>query len=183
MMKPTNSFNIRMLTLDDLEDWLKQGEILDSESGENNIYYGPYNSDEPYPLDELRQKNKILWIQKITIPGWRRAWGVFDSNRIVGSAQITAGDLPTNIHRLDLGLDIYKEYRNMGLGQKLINTIIEWCKNEPSVSWIDLGTFSGNKNAKHVFEKLGFETLGYKDDAWCIDGLSIGETFMTLNVK
>ena len=182
-MKPKNSLNIRVLTLDDLEGWLNQCEILDSESGENNIYYGPYNSDEPYPSDKLRKKNKILWTQKITIPGWRRVWGVFDSNVIVGSAQITAGELPTNIHRVDLGLDIYKEYRNIGLGQKLISTIIEWCKNEPSVSWIDLSTFSGNKHAKHVFDKLGFKSLCYKDDAWCIDGLSIGETFMTLNVK
>ena len=182
-MKLTNSFNIRMLTLDDLEGWLKQCEILDSESGENNIYYGPYNSDEPYSIDRLRKKHKKLWTQKISIPGWRRAWGIFDSNRIVGSAQITAGELPTNIHRVDLGLGIYKEYRNMGLGKELINIIIEWCKDESSISWIDLGTFSGNKHAKYVFDKLGFETLCYKDDAWCIDGLSIGETFMTLNVK
>ena len=175
--------NIRQLTLDDIELWLMQCHVLDMESGENNIYYGPYNSDELYPIKELRQKNKILWTQKIIIPGWRRVWGVFDSNKIVGSAQITAGELPTNIHRVDLGLDMYKEYRNMGLGQKLISMIVEWCKNEPSIFWIDLGIFSENKHAKHVFDKLGFETLCYKDDAWCIDGLSIGETFMTLNVK
>ena len=60
MMKTTNSLNIRMLTLDDLEGWLKQCEILDSESGENNIYYGPYNSDEPYSIDRLRKKHKKL---------------------------------------------------------------------------------------------------------------------------
>ena len=61
-MKPINSFNIRMLTLNDLEDWLKQCEILDSESGENNIYYGPYNSDESYSIDRLRKKHKKLCI-------------------------------------------------------------------------------------------------------------------------
>ena len=63
-MKPINSLNIRMLTLDDLEGWLKQCEIIDSESGENNIYYGPYNSEEPYSIDRIRKKQKNGFIRK-----------------------------------------------------------------------------------------------------------------------
>ena len=39
-MRPINSFNIRLLTLDDLDEWLKQCEILSSESGKNNVYFG-----------------------------------------------------------------------------------------------------------------------------------------------
>ena len=84
---------------------------------------------------------------------------------------------------MNLGLGIYKEYRNKGLGKKLIHIIIAWCKNEPSISWIDLGVFSGNNNAKIVFEKVGFKKTGHIEDAWFIDGLSIRETLMTINVK
>ena len=182
-MKISESINIRLLTLNNVEDWLKQCEVLDYESGENNIYYGPYNRGEPYSINKIRGKTIKLWTQEITVPSWRRAWGVFDENKIIGRAQIAAGDLPTSLHRVNLGLGIYKEYRNIGLGQKLFHIIIDWCKNEPYISYIDLGVFSGNDIAKLVFEKVGFIKIGYKEDAWNIDGQSIGETLMTLNVK
>ena len=78
---------------------------------------------------------------------------------------------------------ILKEYRNLGLGSKLINVIIDWCKEQTSIYWIDLGVFSGNDVAKLVFEKNGFKDIGYKEDAWLVDGNSIGETLMTIPVN
>ena len=41
-MRTAESIKIRLLTLDDVEGWLNQCEILDSESGEDGIYYGLY---------------------------------------------------------------------------------------------------------------------------------------------
>ena len=183
MMKTKDSINIRLLTLDDIEGWLQQCEILDGESGKNDIYFGPYSRGEAYSIDKIRKKTIERWSKPLTHPCWRRAWGIFDDTNIVGSAQISAGDLPTSIHRVDLGIGIYKEYRNLGLGQKLFHTIINWCRRQPSIFWIDLGVFSGNEQAKLVFEKVGFKEIGYKEEAWSIDGKSIGETSMTLNVK
>ena len=182
-MKIAESINIRLLTLDDVEDWLKQCAILDSESGEDGIYFGPYNRGVPFSIDKIRKKTIKLWSCDFSEPGWRRAWGIFDDGKIVGSAQIAAGDLPTNLHRVHLGLGIYSQYRNLGLGQRLFDTIIHWCRNESTISWIDLGVFSGNDYAKIVFEKVGFKEIGYIKDAWFIDGHSIGETLMTLNVE
>jgi len=182
-MKSEDSINIRLLTLDDLEGWLRQCEILDSESGENNIYFGPYSKYEPYPIDEIRKNTIKRWSKSIDTPGWRRAFGIFDDDKIIGSSDIAAGDIPTNSHRVNLGIGVLKEYRNSGLGQKLIYFIIDWCKKDPGIFWIDLGVFSGNYKAKRVFEKIGFEAVGHTEDAWFIDGESIGQTLMTLNVK
>ena len=182
-MRPINSFNIRLLTLDDLDEWLKQCEILSSESGENNVYFGAYSITEPYPTEEIKKNTIERWIKTIDTPGWRRAWGIFDSDRIIGSADIAGGDLLTSLHRVDFGIGIMKEYRNLGLGSKLINVIIDWCKEQPSISWIDLGVFSGNDVAKIVFKKNGFKEIGYKEDAWLVDGNSIGEALMTIPVN
>ena len=182
-METAESIQIRLLDLDDVEDWLKQCHVLDAESGEDTIYYGPYSRSEPYSIDKIRQKTIKLWSQELKEPSWRRAWGIFDSDRIIGSAQIAAGELPANIHRVDLGIGIYKEYRNLGLGQKLFHVIIDWCKKEPSISWIDLGVFSGNEFAKSMFEKVGFVENGYREDAWRMDGHFVNETLMSLCVK
>ena len=112
-MKTAESIQIRLLDLDDVEDWLKQCHVLDAESGKDTIYYGPYSRSEPYSIDKIRQKTIKLWSQELKEPSWRRAWGIFDSDRIIGSAQIAAGELPANIHRVDLGVGIYKEYRHI----------------------------------------------------------------------
>ena len=182
-MERTESINIRLLTLDDIEGWLKQCEILSYESGKNDVYFGPYSKHDPYPMDEIKKNTKERWSKSIDTPGWRRAWGIFYKNRIVGSADIAGGDISKNLHRVDFGIGIIKEYRNMGLGKELMYMIIDWCKEHPGIFWIDLGVFSDNDKAKLVFEKVGFEEIGYKDDCWYIDGVSIGETTMTLNVK
>ena len=182
-MEIEKCIKIRLLTLDNIDGWLSHCETLSSESGENNIYFVPYSKYEAYPVDKIRQNTIERWGKSIDTPGWRRAWGLFDNGKIIGSAQISAGDLPTNLHRVDIGVGIYKEYRNFGLGQKLFNTIIDWCKEQPSIFWIDLGVFSGNDKAKTIFENIGFKIIGYKEDAWFIDEISIGETSMTLNVK
>jgi len=87
------------------------------------------------------------------------------------------------LHRVDLGIGILKEYRNKGLGKRLLNTVIQWCREEPSVHWIDLGVFNGNKNAKALFDKVGFKEIGFIEDCWLIDGKSISNTSMAINVK
>ena len=182
-MNAKDSIEIRLLTLDDLEDWLKLCNIVDAESGENGIYFGPYSINDPFPTDEIRKRTIARWSKSIDLPNWRKAWGIFHDDKIVGNAQIAAGDLPTNLHRVDLGIGILKEYRNKGLGKRLLKTIIQWCREQPSIHWIDLGVFSGNKNIKDLFEKIGFREIGYKEDCWLIDGKSISETLMAINVK
>ena len=64
-MKISESINIRLLTLNNVEDWLKQCEVLDYESGENNIYYGPYNRGEPYSIDKIRKKLSNYGLKKL----------------------------------------------------------------------------------------------------------------------
>ena len=56
-MNSKDSIEIRLLTLDDLEDWLEQCEILDSESGVNDIYLTiPKSTHHP-----TKQKTPRMW--------------------------------------------------------------------------------------------------------------------------
>ena len=49
------SITIRLLILDDVEDWLEQCEIIDSESGINDIYFDPYSTNDAFPTNEIRE--------------------------------------------------------------------------------------------------------------------------------
>ena len=182
-MNANDSIEIRLLTLDDLEDWLKLCNIVDADSGEDGIYFGPYSTNDSFPTDEIRKRTIARWSKSIDLPNWRKAWGIFHNQRIVGNAQIQAGELPTGLHRVEMSIVILKEYRNKGLGKRLLEVLIDWCNQQESIHWIDLGVFSGNNNAMALFKKVGFQKVGYIEDCWLIDGKSISETLMSINVK
>ena len=60
-MNSKDSIEIRLLILDDLEDWLEQCEIIDSESGVNDIYFSPYSTNDAFPTDEIRERTIDRW--------------------------------------------------------------------------------------------------------------------------
>ena len=107
---------IRMLTIDDIDEWLDQCAIVDAESGEDGIYFGPYSRKDKFSKDKIKKKTLDRWTRNMDIPNWRKAWGIFHNQRIVGNAQIQAGELPTGLHRVEMSIVILKEYRNIGLG-------------------------------------------------------------------
>ena len=177
------NISIRLLTIDDVEEWLDLCAIVDTESGENGIYYGPYSRKDKFSKEKIKKKTLDRWSRNMNTLSWRKAWGVINDQKIVGNAQLDGGDLPTGMHRVDLSIGILKEYRNKGWGERLLTEIIDWCKKNDSIHWIDLGVFSGNDYAMALFEKVGFQKVGYKEGCWLIDGKSISETLMSINVK
>ena len=61
-------------------------------------------------------------------------------------------------NRIESGVEIRRiamKYRNKGLGQRVLNIIIEKCQHL-HVSRIILDVFEGNDIATHVYEKMGF---------------------------
>lgn len=56
------------------------------------------------------------------------------------------------------GLYVEEEYRNKGIGTKLIEEAIEWCKNN-DVKCISLHAINKNIAAKRLYDKLGFEVF------------------------
>ncbi len=122
--------DIRILKFEDIENYLAQCEVLDTESGNSGTYYGPYSKNDEYPIDELRKLTKERWEKNLDTPGWRRAWGIFDGDKIVGSGDIAAGDLKTNIHRVNLGMGIMKEYRGNGNGKKSLKSFEIYSKKK-----------------------------------------------------
>jgi ribosomal protein S18 acetylase RimI-like enzyme len=60
-------------------------------------------------------------------------------------------------------LVIKKEYRGNGYGTKLIEKLVNYCKNKKIVS-IHLGTGNTNGKAKRYYKKQGFKKVGFLKD-------------------
>ncbi|GMA70412.1 N-acetyltransferase [Leuconostoc litchii] len=64
-----------------------------------------------------------------------------------------------SIEHEEIGIAVLKQYQGAGLGQELMNSLLEWAQinNLPSV-WLDVQT--DNVPAVHIYQKYGFRNVG-----------------------
>ena len=78
-------------------------------------------------------------------------------NKIVGGASLEPGRGKAS-HRAILGIYLQKEFRNMGIGTRLMKTALETAR-ERNFEIIWLMVFASNQRAIRLYKKLGFREL------------------------
>ena len=101
---------------------------------------------------------------------------------MVGHLYLAGGMLRSELHRVSLGMGIKSSHRRRGGGSLLLESAIEWARNQPIIAWIDLGVFSDNPGAQALYARHGFEVLGRTPDRFRVDGHSLDDITMTLDV-
>ncbi|GAB4417101.1 MAG: GNAT family N-acetyltransferase [Bacteroidia bacterium] len=115
--------------------------------------------------------------------GWRKAWvAVSQDNSIVGHIDIRLHPQLNASHRVLLGIGVDSRFRGLGIGQTLLSCVVEYCRSDSRISWIDLEVMANNAPARSLYEKMGFEELSTTRDMFRIDGVSYDYTSMTLYV-
>ena len=104
------------------------------------IYYDFYNL--------LMMKNSFIQETKIYNYTYKK--------KIVGFIVIQVDDIKKNTHIMSIAVD--PEYRNKGIGKKLINYI------ERDDYYITLNVQCSNKNAIKFYKKIGFEIKETKNN-------------------
>ena len=83
-------------------------------------------------------------------------------NKIVGSADLRNGERKRIQHVGTVAIIVVKDYRGLGIGKTLMQTLINWASNNSIIEKIDLGVFSNNTRAIKLYKKLGFTKEGHK---------------------
>lgn len=60
---------------------------------------------------------------------------------------------------------VVSEYRNKGVGKKLLQAVFERVKEIKDIELIKLSLISSNNSAKRLYKKFGFKTYGIEVDA------------------
>lgn len=105
--------------------------------------------------------------------------GVFDGEEQVGGVGVA--QLRPHIkyrHRAVMGISVLKEYWGCGLGSYLIQLAIDQARAN-GFEQLELGVYSDNSRAIHLYEKFGFERYGIQPRAFKLkDGTYRDEIIM-----
>jgi RimJ/RimL family protein N-acetyltransferase len=83
----------------------------------------------------------------------------FDGDRMVGHCDITGRASRDESHTGLLGIVVVEGYRGVGLGEEMMKKALRQAF-ELGIWMVELEVFSTNAPARHMYEKLGFQTVG-----------------------
>ncbi|MGP8305324.1 GNAT family N-acetyltransferase [Vibrio sp. YIC-376] len=116
--------------------------------------------------------------------GWRKLWLVKGfGGQILGHIDLRHCGDEYRFHRVLLGMGVDRNVRKQGLGIKLVETVIQFCRETNGVDWLDLNVLSENLPAKNLYMKCGFRVIGEMSDCYRIDGESVSELTMTVSTQ
>jgi ribosomal protein S18 acetylase RimI-like enzyme len=79
---------------------------------------------------------------------------------IVAASDVDNGSKKRRRHVGRVGMSVLKEYRGIGCGTALLQSIIEWAKEDEIIEKLSLGVFANNAGAIGLYKKLGFREQG-----------------------
>ena len=83
-------------------------------------------------------------------------------------------------HRAEVTFVVLKDFWGIGIGRKLMQQCIDWCKDK-NISQIELSVVADNKRAINMYESFGYKTVGTIPNAMRYqDGTYTDEKLMVL---
>jgi len=78
--------------------------------------------------------------------------------KVIGNSEVTRG-IGAESHVGFLGVAVTKEYRDLGIGTRVLETLIEESK-KAGLELLVLDVYTSNARACHVYRKIGFRDAG-----------------------
>lgn len=85
-------------------------------------------------------------------------------------------------HNTVLGMTVRPDFRNRGIGSRLMEHAVKWGKENKTVKRIELHVFKTNDRAIHLYRKYGFVIEGEKQKTICVNDNYINEYIMALHL-
>jgi len=176
--------SIKELKKDNLDEFFQYLTIHLSENGQNNTaLFQPLSKQQSILSNEWKSKFVDGFNKKDKDLGWRKIWAATNEvNKIVGHIDIRSYEQLNAEHRVLLGMGVESSFRNLKIGQKLLEFIIAYCRNNPKIIWLDLQVLANNIPAISLYKKMDFQQLGIIQDMFRIDGFHYNYCYMTLQV-
>ncbi len=170
-----------------------------ADNGANGLVYSPVEPREVSRSALDMQRRVQSWsrcmARRVQETEWRRVFVVRDltltpverrqrpDRGVVGHLDLRGGTLPAELHRCQLAMGLYAEWRGRGVGHALLEEGLAWARQQPSLQWADLGVFSHNLAAMHLYRCFGFREVGRVEDRFEVLGQRIEDVQMTVRLR
>jgi len=153
-----------------------------AENGREGRWFMPTApTDAGVPAEKRRSFHDGLSIA-VGEPGWRRVWVARDTHgQIAAHVDLRAHPEALTSHRCLLGMGVRHDLRRLGLASRLLAHATPWASAQ-GLRWMDLQVLSANEPAVALYLREGFLMQGARPDMYAIDGVSLGEVWMSRKV-
>ncbi len=171
---------IEPITVETLEPYLLHLERQVAESGRHGLpIFNPLPRAQRPLAEHLRSERERGLATPLDQPIWRRMWGAWDGDRVVGGSELCGPPYPTELHRATFSLGLERSHYGRGLAMALCDAVLAWVRADTSIAYLDLAVFASNTPALRLYERLGFERVGMIEDRYRVDGERVDDVLMT----
>jgi RimJ/RimL family protein N-acetyltransferase len=166
---------IRHATPDDAQTLLSYVQEITSEPG---LYLLTGPGEFKMTVDEERD-----FIQKICDKENSAIFLAVVGERIVGEIDLRGGRFRADRHSAMLGISVHQGWRGMGVGSRLMETALDWAREESPLQRIELHVIIENEPAIHLYRKFGFEVEGQRRRLIYREGRYLDDLIMAVWLK
>jgi len=105
----------------------------------------------------------------------------FDGADVIGTITLLGGPYRRTQHVASLGLGVIQSWWSNGVGTRLLELGLEWARQNPLLSKVNLQVYHTNERAITLYERYGFQREGcLKRDVRLDDGTEVDLVLMSL---
>lgn len=164
---------------------IRQAELSDAENLLNCIKtYIPTSNYIPKLESEfkLNVDQEKEWINSFLINDNSLLLVAEYEGKIIGNIDLTGSLRKIMEHTAVIGMGMFQEWQNIGLGTALLSATIEWAKSNPILELIWLQVYTENEPGLNLYRKMGFVENGIIQNFFKQDNKYFHNLTMTLTV-
>jgi ribosomal protein S18 acetylase RimI-like enzyme len=109
-------------------------------------------------------------------------WGLFEGGELCGMVGLERESKAKSRHKAKVvGMYIAQEHAGRGLGQRLVDRLIQEARAE-GLELLVLTVTQGNSQASNLYERCGFRSFGVEPRAIKVEGRAYGKNHMYLDL-
>jgi RimJ/RimL family protein N-acetyltransferase len=83
------------------------------------------------------------------------------NHQLVGMLELSNGHRARIAHTAEFSISVLRPYRDQGVGRRLMDEMLRWAHENPTIEKLSLKVHADNARAIHLYETLGFIREGY----------------------
>lgn len=173
VLKDGRSLTIRLAQAEDAEAVVRHVNAVSGETDNFSFGEGEFEGTAEDLVDDIQaalEKPNYLFLL---------AW---IGEELVGLISFTGGKRQRNEHVGDLSISVREKFWGLGIGQALMQALIEWAQASHLIRKINLTARADNLAAIRLYERVGFVNVGTRTRNLFINGEFVDCCWMEMDI-